>query len=98
VKVVAPHPGPRPEEFRFPFAEAARLIAACRDLADGLRGAERGVGSAYSQAQVDFAGQARAAADRGASQVGEQTLRLARRLDDQAADVEAQRAARGVGV
>lgn len=54
------HPGQRPEEFDFPFAEARQLIAAIEGLLDEITGVVAARESAASSAFVGFEGQTRA--------------------------------------
>lgn len=76
-----PHPGPLPEEFAFPFAEAQRALAAIDAAVQRSRATADCHGDAAAHAQVDFAGQTSDQFGSGSSQVGEALQRLAASLD-----------------
>lgn len=65
----APHPGPRPEVFAFPFAEAAAARAAIDAAADELRALLAAHEDAVAGARVGFEGETREHFDRGFAQL-----------------------------
>lgn len=78
------HPGPRPPDFEFPFAQARRLQDACSRLATSARRARERSNSVYAYAQQDFTGQARQACDQGAERISDRTDELADQAERQA--------------
>lgn len=64
-----PHPGPRPEVFAFPFAEAAAARAAMEAAADELRGLLAVHSDAVAGVRIGFEGETREHFDRGFAQL-----------------------------
>jgi len=63
------HPGPRPDAFAFPFAQAATARSAIDTAAADLRGILAVHSDAVGVARVGFEGQAREHFDRGFAQL-----------------------------
>lgn len=80
---MAPHPGPRPEEFRFPFDEAEDALAAIEDAGAEVRAMVSAHEDAVVGARVDFEGETRAGFDQGFEQLMGEAEDGRRRLEAQ---------------
>lgn len=65
----APHPGPQPDLFRFPFAEADDALAVIEDAGAELRAMLSAHDAAVVGARVDFEGETRDGFDAGFAQL-----------------------------
>jgi len=69
VVTVPPHPGARPQEFEYPFAEARRALAALGDFADDVAAVVSLHSDALSAVRVNFSGSAREGFEAGFAEV-----------------------------
>ncbi len=87
-----PDPGPRPEEFAFPFAEANAALAAIDQAVTELLALIRVHEEAVIGARVDFEGETRRSFDRGfaelLAQVDGGVARLENQRDQLEGDIE----------
>ncbi len=83
-----PDPGPRPEEFAFPFAEADAALAAIDQAVTELLGMIQVHEQAVGGARVDFEGETRRSFDRGFAELLAQADGGVRRLEDQRDQLE----------
>lgn len=85
---VPPHPGPRPADFEFPFAEARAAIEALDACAERLVETVGTHRDAAAHARVDFEGDTRQEFDRTLQDTTEDLDRVVQRLREQAGDLE----------
>lgn len=84
----APDPGPRPEEFAFPFAEASAALAAIDRAVTELLAMIQVHEEAVDGARVDFEGETRRSFDRGFAELLAQVDGGVRRLEAQRDQLE----------
>jgi uncharacterized protein YukE len=84
----APHPGARPLQFQFPFAEAEDALAAIADAIAELQSMVSVHDSAVVSARVNFEGQTRDGFDQGFEQLMAETDSGIQLLENQRSDLE----------
>lgn len=86
--MMAVHPGPRPEEFDFPFAQAAAALGAIEDAAAALADMVSAHERAVTDVRVNFAGQTRDGFDQGFAQLVDRARTAVMALETQRDQLE----------